>query len=100
MAKRKRRAAKARSSQKNERLRNDELRLSGDRPTVAKRRAGAKTRTAAKRGAAKRHTAAVKRRTAAKSRTTRIQAPDEQSVEEFNDHPVGGKDALATDEIQ
>jgi hypothetical protein len=42
----------------------------------------------------------VKRRTAAKSRTTRIQAPNGQSVEEFNGHPVGGEDTLATDEIQ
>jgi hypothetical protein len=42
----------------------------------------------------------VKRRTAAKSRTTRIQAPDEQSVEEFNGHPVRGEDTLATNDIQ
>ena len=104
MAKRKRRAAKRGPLRKKrtapKRRTTPKRRSAQKRRTVTRHRTGAKRRTAAKRRSVTKRRAPAKRRTAAKkARITRIPvARDKRSVEEFNDHPLGGEDTLATDD--
>ena len=99
MAKRKRQAAKGRSTRKK--------RTAAKRSPAPKRRSAQKRRTVAKHGTGAKRRPATKRRapakprTGAKRRTTQVAvARDKQSAEEFNGHPVGGEDTLAADENQ